>query len=515
MDLPESTKPAKRTRDEANDIKDDKMHPSKELPLAATDSESAIARSDDKKALDIDVEPPSKKRKVDSPVKEETKDVDSTPRPPTDPNPTPRSPASEHSPLPTIPQAPQHETQYIRRPIDSQDNGQEEGELEEGELEGDDANGVESKAGPAESVARRSLKPKGSPGHNGPMSAPSSPYVPLRSPMEDRVKPRMESMTLKFTGCSPISEYEEKAKVGEGTFGIVKIAYHKHTGDKCALKQILMHNEKEGMPITALREIKLLKKLRHPNIVTLKEMAYSEGNRQAKQQGRLYMVFEYMDHDLTGLLDNPQVTFKPEHVKCYMKQLLEGTSYLHKNGILHRDMKSANILVDNKGHLKLADFGLARSWDKDAPNVRLTPTVVTRWYRPPELFMLTDKYTETIDMWGVGCVFGEILKRRPILAAEESEQLEKIFELMGTPNDTNWPGWRDYPLFSGPAAPSYAPRPSSLHMKFPSHHYDPQTVSLLEALLRLDPKQRISAEAALKHDYFLTEPEAAIPGTSA
>lgn len=133
------------------------------------------------------------------------------------------------------------------------------------------------------------------------------------------------------------------------------------------------------------------------------------------------------------------------------------------------------------------------------------------------------------------CVFGEILKRRPILAAEENEQLDKIFDLVGTPNDTNWPGWRNYPLFTGPGAITFNPRPSNLHGRFAPQQYvmhddgmtiyhwrltiirsyDPQTVSLLEALLRLDPKQRISAEAALKHDYFLTEPEAAIPGTNA
>lgn len=120
-----------------------------------------------------------------------------------------------------------------------------------------------------------------------------------------------------------------------------------------------------------------------------------------------------MEHDLDGLLQNPLVRFNPAQVKSYIKQILLGIEHLHKNLILHRDIKSANILINNKGYLKLADFGLARPFNFNGG--KYTNMVVTRWFRPPELLMGATEYDGAVDMWGVGCVFGEILKRRAIL----------------------------------------------------------------------------------------------------
>ncbi len=127
----------------------------------------------------------------------------------------------------------------------------------------------------------------------------------------------------------------------------------------------------------------------------------------------MYMVTPYMDHDLSGLLENPSVHFTEPQIKCYMLQLLEGTRYLHDNHILHRDMKAANLLINNKGILQIADFGLARHYDEPVPRAGCgggearrdyTTLVVTRWYRPPELLMHLRKYTTAIDLWGVGYV---------------------------------------------------------------------------------------------------------------
>jgi serine/threonine-protein kinase BUR1 len=117
------------------------------------------------------------------------------------------------------------------------------------------------------------------------------------------------------------------------------------------------------------------------------------------------MVFPYLDHDLAGLLENPQVKFTPPQIKAYIQQLLQGTRYLHHRKILHRDMKCANILIDNQGHLKLADFGLARLYTPEREDRKYTNNVVTRWYRPPELFLGEMRYSEAIDMWGVGYLF--------------------------------------------------------------------------------------------------------------
>ncbi|KAI8921752.1 kinase-like domain-containing protein [Entophlyctis helioformis] len=324
--------------------------------------------------------------------------------------------------------------------------------------------------------------------------------------------------TRKYYGCSPSTDYELDKKIGEGTFGEVAIGRHKATGAVVALKRILVHNEKEGIPITALREIKILKALNHPNVITLREIAYKAGDRNRRERGTVFMVFPYMDHDLTGLLENPQVRFSPGQIKSYMRQLLEGIRYLHKNRILHRDMKGSNILIDNEGHLRIADFGLARTF-VETDHKGYTNMVVTRWYRPPELLMGATKYTTSIDMWGVGCVFGEMLRRRPILTgADDMDQLDKIFMLCGTPDDETWPGYRGLPMLdaaAGGLVSSFKTRHRrSILDKFPPHHYAPTTVRLLDGLLVLDPARRLTADQALVHEYFYVAPAPARPGTA-
>ncbi|KAI5297787.1 serine/threonine protein kinase, CMGC, CDC2/CDK sub, partial [Ascosphaera atra] len=188
-------------------------------------------------------------------------------------------------------------------------------------------------------------------------------------------------------------------------------ARHKRSGNIVALKKILLHNEKDGFPITALREIKLLKLLSHRNVLQLQEMAVERPRGEGRKKCSMYMVTPYMEHDLTGLLENQNVTLSEPVIKCYMRQLLEGMNYLHQNKILHRDMKAANLLINNQGILQIADFGLARPYDEPPPQrgkgggeaVReYTTLVVTRWYRPPELLLHLRKYTTAIDMWGVG-----------------------------------------------------------------------------------------------------------------
>lgn len=228
-----------------------------------------------------------------------------------------------------------------------------------------------------------------------------------------------------------------------------------------------MHNEKEGMPVTALREIKILKALTHPCIIDIVDMFLVRSSSKDSPLS-VYMVFPYMDHDLAGLLENERVKLQPSHIKLYMKQLLLGTEYMHKNHILHRDMKAANLLISNKGELKIADFGLARGFDpevvKNAWNaansgsgyydreperrgrekreVKYTNCVVTRWYRPPELLLGARQYGGEIDIWGIGCVLGEMFMRKPILpGSSDLDQLDKIWGLCGTPNQHSWPGY--------------------------------------------------------------------------
>ncbi|KAI8614759.1 kinase-like domain-containing protein [Chytriomyces sp. MP71] len=318
----------------------------------------------------------------------------------------------------------------------------------------------------------------------------------------------MRNFSLK--GCSSIDEYENVKKVGEGTFGEVNIMVHRTKGSKFALKRILMHNEKEGIPITALREIKILKSLHHENIIELTEIAVKKGNLKTRERGEVHMVFPFMDHDLNGLLENPDIRFTPHQIKSYFHQLLCGTDYLHKNNIIHRDIKTANILIDNQGWLKIADFGLARAHIKSLPNPKYTNMVVTRWYRPPELLLGSTSYGCEIDMWGIGCVFGEILHRRPVLVGNDDfDQLERIWRLCGTPTTdttslTSWPTLNELPGMSSIA--SFEPaRPRAIRTFFEGFVQDRWfigAVDLIDELLVCDPARRLTAEKALQHHYF-------------
>ncbi|ORX77787.1 Pkinase-domain-containing protein [Basidiobolus meristosporus CBS 931.73] len=336
-------------------------------------------------------------------------------------------------------------------------------------------------------------------------TVPVSPYIASSPSTASPLYKQRDSK--KFTGCSRYEDYEIEKKLGEGTFGEVHKARHKVTGEVVALKRILMHNEKEGVPITALREIKILKSLNHINVINLTDMAILRGNRLHRQRGAIYMVFPYMDHDLAGLLENPNVSFTVPQIKLYMRQLLEGMMYLHNNKILHRDMKAANLLINNQGVLKIADFGLARPYDVELQK-EYTNCVVTRWYRPPELLMGEKKYTTAIDMWGVGCVFGEILKGKPILpGSSDIDQLDRIFRLCGSPSEDSMPGWRE--LGGCESIKSFKFYARKLKDEF--ERYGTHAVDLLNKILVLDPKKRLTAREALDHDYFWYEPLPANP----
>ncbi|KAG6769005.1 hypothetical protein POTOM_024620 [Populus tomentosa] len=227
--------------------------------------------------------------------------------------------------------------------------------------------------------------------------------------------------------------------------------------------------------------------------------AISDGN---KYKGGIYMVFEYMDHDLTGLADRPGMRFSVPQIKCYMRQLLTGLHYCHVNQVLHRDIKGSNLLIDNEGNLKLADFGLARSFSNDH-NANLTNRVITLWYRPPELLLGTTKYGPAVDMWSVGCIFAELLHGKPIFPGkDEPEQLNKIFELCGAPDEFNWPGVSKIPWYNN-LKPT---RPMKRRLREVFRHFDRNALELLERMLTLDPSERISAKDALDAEYFWTDP---------
>ncbi|KAI7824900.1 kinase-like domain-containing protein, partial [Kickxella alabastrina] len=310
-----------------------------------------------------------------------------------------------------------------------------------------------------------------------------------------------------FIGCSPFDDYELTTKLGEGTFGEVHKAIHKSTGTLVALKRVLMHNEKEGLPITAIREIKLLKSLSHPNIVPLSDMLVRHEGAGSTQAPSVYMVFPYMEHDLTGLLENPKIHLRLEHIKLYLRQLLEGTAYLHASHVMHRDMKASNLLLNNAGRLYIADFGLARSFNPDERK-DMTKCVVTRWYRPPELLLGERKYTTAIDMWGIGCIFAEMLVGKPVFQGNSDlNQIDQVMRICGSPTTASWPGWRDLPDCNQVVEFATYAR----HVREEFVRFGEDAADLLDQLLQLDPKRRPDAATALKHRIFFTAPFPARP----
>jgi len=214
----------------------------------------------------------------------------------------------------------------------------------------------------------------------------------------------------------------------------------RQTGEVVALKRINIEQEENGFPITAIREIKLLCAMKCANIVQLKEIVTSkEANcGRAEIPKSIFMVFEYLEFDLTGILETPSIRITSDHVRCWSKQLLDGIYYMHLNKLIHRDLKPSNILIGANGALKIGDWGLARSWNESMQ--KLTNRVITLWYRPPELLLGCVAYGPPVDMWSAGCIVAEMFRRTPLMKGrDEAQQIEMIWRVCGTPTEEDWP----------------------------------------------------------------------------
>eukprot|EP01035_Chromulina_nebulosa_P019760 gene19760-25693_t len=241
--------------------------------------------------------------------------------------------------------------------------------------------------------------------------------------------------------------------VGSGTFGDVFKAFDRDTKELLALKKIKINEKSQGFPVTTIREIRILKSLDHENIVKLKEMIVYQDNDDDDEslntyklkKGDIFMVFEYVPFDLSGLLKTKEANITEMHIKSYMKQLLRGIHHLHLNKILHRDIKPANILITSSNVLKIADWGLARTY-MNSQKQNLTNPVVTLWYRSPELVLGAKHYGSEVDIWSVGCLFCELKTRvAPLQASTEVQQLEKIYQLVGSPTNELKEKYSQYP----------------------------------------------------------------------
>lgn len=282
--------------------------------------------------------------------------------------------------------------------------------------------------------------------------------------------------------------YQKQEKLGEGTYGVVYKAIDKRTGDVVALKRIRLEQEEEGIPATSIREISILKELHHPNIVDLREVINS--------QGKLTLVFEYLDKDLKKFLDSQRSPLQPNLIQSYAYQILCGLCYCHCHRIIHRDMKPQNLLLNRQGLIKLCDFGLARAFT--IPLRNYTHEVVTLWYRAPEILLGSQLYSLPVDIWSTGCIIAEMITKKPLFPGDsEIDELYSIFKILGTPTDEDFPGISQLPAYS-PKFPQWHAK--NLADILPDA--DPLAVDLISKMLVYDPAKRISAKAALDHPYF-------------
>uniref|UniRef100_A0A8C4PX73 Cyclin dependent kinase 1 n=1 Tax=Eptatretus burgeri TaxID=7764 RepID=A0A8C4PX73_EPTBU len=258
-----------------------------------------------------------------------------------------------------------------------------------------------------------------------------------------------------------MSEYVKREKIGEGTYGVVYKGYEKSSGRLVAIKRIRL-GCRDGVPGAALREVSLLRELSHPNIVWLQDVLL--------QGAHLYLIFEYLSMDLRRHLDTiPKEEFL-DHltVKRYLQQILKGVVFCHSRRILHRDLKPQNLLIDDLGSIKLADFGLARAFG--VPTQVYTHEVVTLWYRAPEVLLGAARYSTPVDVWSVGAIFAEMVTKMPLFHGDsEIDQLFHIFRILGSPTPDVWPGLELLPAFK-PSFPHWPMSNLSGHVPSLSKH---------------------------------------------
>ncbi|PLB36707.1 TFIIH complex serine/threonine-protein kinase subunit KIN28 [Aspergillus candidus] len=297
-------------------------------------------------------------------------------------------------------------------------------------------------------------------------------------------------------------KYIKEKKLGEGTYAVVYLGRLRADPSSCvAIKKIKVNAEyKDGLSMDAIREVKYLQELSHPNVIALHDVFSSKDQN-------LNLVLEFLPlGDLEMLIKDGNIHYGAADIKAWMGMLARGVWFCHENFILHRDIKPNNLLIASDGDVKLADFGLARSFAD--PYLNMTHQVITRWYRPPELLYGARQYSGVVDVWSMGMVFAELLLRVPFVAGNSDlDQISKICDAFGTPSEDNWPGVTKLPHYL-PVDPNHIVPLQGRDFflrQFPT--VGPVGADLLMSMCALDPKKRSTARQVLQHSWWSTEPK--------
>lgn len=287
-----------------------------------------------------------------------------------------------------------------------------------------------------------------------------------------------------------MENYETLGVIGEGTYGVVMKARHRETGQLVAIKKFKESDEDEQVRKTSLREVRVLKQLRHENVITLLEVF--------RRKGKLYLVFEYVEKTILEVLEKRPNGLDEMDVRRYMYQLLRGVEYCHSHNIIHRDIKPENILISKSGALKLCDFGFARTMSVGG---KYTDYVATRWYRCPELLVGDVEYGKGVDIWAVGCIFAEISNGMPLFPGESDlDQLSHILRCIGKLTSRQVSIFKKNQLFQGVELPVPRGELETLDQRFP---IAPKPwINFLKSCLKNDADGRETASGLLNSPYF-------------
>ena len=341
-------------------------------------------------------------------------------------------------------------------------------------------------------------------------STMSVPLTQTPKPQRARMRNHYYFPPLPEGTCEDINRnYKLDQKIGEGTYGTVFQARHRTTGSQHAIKEMKLDKNQEGFPLTTVREITIAKRVTNQNLARMNEIMVLEDKKT--HTITVALVFEYVDHDLSGILLSGH-RLRGANILSLFYQILRGLLCLHKHGIIHRDLKSSNVLVSKEGIAKVCDFGLSR---KHTTGDAVTPGLVTQWYRPLEILLDAEMYCSKIDVWSAGCLFGEMFIGFPMFKAGNGagEQIARITRWCGTPNESNWPGvsrlggyrslTKHMPRkIRGSAGNTFV---STVDQKRSSEKLESMgdlAAVLLDKMLTLDPEKRPEIQECMCDNYF-------------